>query len=73
MGLGYQREEIEIDNFPNPDSPVRGEEGAVAGKFGVGLQGDMGRVGIRTELAYRADGDQRHPRPAAERRSAAGA
>jgi OOP family OmpA-OmpF porin len=54
MGLGYQREEIESDNFPNPDSPFEEEEGAVAGKFGVGLQGDMGRVGIRTELAYRA-------------------
>jgi OmpA-OmpF porin, OOP family len=54
MGLGYQREEIESDNFPNPNSPFEEEEGAVAGKFGVGLQGDLGRVGIRTELAYRA-------------------
>jgi OOP family OmpA-OmpF porin len=54
MGLGYQREEIESDNFPNPDSPFEEEEGGVAGKFGAGLQGDMGRVGIRAELAYRA-------------------
>ena len=54
MGLGYQQEEIESDNFPNPDSPFDEEEGAIAGKFGVGIQGDMGRVGYRTELAYRA-------------------
>ncbi|MBB1473978.1 porin family protein, partial [Luteimonas sp. MC1825] len=54
MGLGYQREEIETDNFPNPDSPFHEEEGAIAGKFGVGLQGGTGRVKVRTELAYRA-------------------
>ena len=54
MGLGYQREEIESDNFPNPDSPFEEEEGGIAGKFGVGIQGDLGRVGFRTELAYRA-------------------
>ena len=54
MGLGWQEEEIELDNFPNPDSPLEESEGAVSGKFGVGMQGDMGRVGIRTELAYRA-------------------
>ena len=53
MGLGYQQEEIESDNFPNPDSPLDEEEGAVSGKLGVGVQGDMGRVGYRTELAYR--------------------
>ena len=35
MGLGYQREEIESDNFPDPDSPFEEEEGAVAGKFGL--------------------------------------
>ncbi len=54
MGLGYQREEIELDNFPNPDSPFQEEEGAVAGKFGVGVQGNTGRVRLRAELAYRA-------------------
>ncbi len=53
-GLGYQREEIETDNFPNPDSPFREEEGAIAGKFGIGVQGGTGRVRVRTELAYRA-------------------
>jgi OOP family OmpA-OmpF porin len=56
MGLGYQEEEIELDNFPNPDSPFEESEGAIAGKFGAGIQGDMGRVGIRTELAYRVVG-----------------
>ena len=54
MGLGYQREEIETDNFPSPDSPFQEEEGAVAGKFGVGIQGGSGRDKVRTELAYRA-------------------
>ena len=54
MGLGYQREEIETDNFPNPNSPFREEEGAIAGKLGVGLQGGTGRVKLRAELAYRA-------------------
>ena len=54
MGLGYQREEIETDNFPNPNSPFEEKEGAVAGKFGVGLQSNVGRIRIRTELAYRA-------------------
>ena len=57
MGLGYQRHEEEFDNWPNPASPAQREGGNVAGKFGVGLQGDLGRVGIRTELAYRADAD----------------
>ena len=55
-GLGYQREEIEFDNFPNPNSPGEEKEGAAALKLGVGMQGDLGRVGIRTELAYRAVG-----------------
>jgi len=55
MGLGYQREEAEYDNFPNPNSPVNEEFGGIAGKLGVGLQGDLGRVGIRTELAYRVN------------------
>src|SRR5690606_38462323 len=54
MGLGYQREEIENDNFPNPASPFEEEKGGVAGKFGVGVEGTTGRIRIRTELAYRA-------------------
>jgi len=57
MGIGYQRHEEEFDAFPNPDSPGRREGGDIAGKFGLGLQGDLGRVGIRTELAYRIDAD----------------
>ena len=57
MGLGFQRAEEEFDAFPSPNSPGQREDGNLAGKFGVGLQGDMGRVGIRTELAYRADFD----------------
>ncbi|HET6435309.1 MAG TPA: OmpA family protein [Xanthomonadaceae bacterium] len=57
MGLGYQRAEEEFDNFPNPASPGEREDGNLAGKVGLGLQGDMGRVGIRTELAVRFDMD----------------
>ena len=57
MGLGFQRAEEEFDAFPNPNSPGQREDGNLAAKVGVGLQGDLGRVGIRTELAYRADFD----------------
>jgi OOP family OmpA-OmpF porin len=57
MGLGYQRHEEQYDSFPNPDSPGTRKGGNVAGKLGVGVQGDLGRVGIRTELAMRFDAD----------------
>ncbi|SKA23871.1 OmpA family protein [Novilysobacter spongiicola] len=57
MGLGYQRSEEEYDAFPSPDSPGEREDGSFAAKAGFGMQGDVGRVGIRTELAYRADFD----------------
>jgi len=57
MGLGYQRAEEEFDAFPSPNSPGQREDGNFAAKIGVGLQGDVGRVGVRTELAYRADFD----------------
>jgi len=56
-GLGWQHSEEEFDNFPNPDSPGQREDDHWAGKLGVGMQGDLGRVGIRTELAYRIDAD----------------
>ena len=55
MGLGYQREEIEFDNFPNPNSPFEDEVGGGSLKLGAGVQGDVGRVKIRTELAYRVN------------------
>lgn len=54
-GLGYQRSEEEYDAFPSPNSPGQSEDGNLAAKVGGGLQGDIGRVAIRTELAYRAD------------------
>jgi OOP family OmpA-OmpF porin len=57
MGVGYQRAEEEFDAFPSVASPGQREDGNLAAKVGVGLQGDLGRVGIRTELAYRADFD----------------
>ncbi|TXH71501.1 MAG: OmpA family protein [Lysobacteraceae bacterium] len=57
VGLGYQRAEEEFDAFPNPTSPGQREDGNLAAKVGGGLQGDIGRVGIRTELAYRFDAD----------------
>ena len=58
MGLGYQRHEEEYQNFADPlNSPGQREGGNLAGKFGLGLQGDLGRVGVRTELAVRFDMD----------------
>ncbi|MBZ4040272.1 OmpA family protein [Novilysobacter selenitireducens] len=57
LGLGFQRAEEEFDAFPSPDSPGQREDGNFAAKVGLGLQGDLGRVGLRTELAYRADFD----------------
>jgi len=65
MGLGYQRSEEEFDpsnpllpaRFERNGAPSEREEGNVAGKLGVGMQGDVGRVAIRTELAYRIDAD----------------
>jgi len=57
MGLGYQRHEEEFDNFPNPDSPGQRKGGDVAGKLGLGVQGDYGRVAVRGELAVRLDAD----------------
>jgi OmpA-OmpF porin, OOP family len=57
MGLGYQRAEEEFNAFPNPNSPGEREDGNLAAKVGAGMQGDLGRYGIRTELAYRIDND----------------
>ncbi|WP_328230369.1 MULTISPECIES: OmpA family protein [Lysobacter] len=56
MGLGYQRSEEEY-LLPSVLSPGNRKDGNLAAKVGVGIQGDLGRVGIRTELAYRADFD----------------
>ncbi|MDQ3289501.1 MAG: OmpA family protein, partial [Pseudomonadota bacterium] len=60
-GIGYQRAEEEFDpsnplipaRFERNGAPSEREDDSVTGKFGIGLQGDLGRVGIRTELAYR--------------------
>jgi len=54
-GIGYQRSQEEYDNYPNPNSPARSNHGNVAAKVGIGMQGDLGRVAIRTELAARFD------------------
>ena len=56
-GVGYQRAEEEYDAFPSTVSPGEREDGNLAAKIGFGAQGDVGRVAIRTELAYRADFD----------------
>ena len=57
MGLGFQRSEEEYDASPSPNSPGEREDGNLAAKVGLGAQGDVGRVKVRTELAYRADFD----------------
>lgn len=60
FGVGYQRAEESFDAFPNPNSPGRREQGNLAAKVGVGLQTTFdNRVAVRTELAYRADFDDR--------------
>ena len=57
-GIGFQRAEEEFDAFPSPNSPGRREDGNFAAKVGVGLQTTLEkRVGVRAELAYRADFD----------------
>ena len=57
VGAGYQKSEEEFDAFPSVNSPGQREDGNLAAKIGLGLQGDLGRVAIRTELAYRVDFD----------------
>lgn len=65
MGLGYQRAEEEFNptdpripaRFERNGAPSERDDGHVAGKLGIGMQGDVGRVKIRTELAYRIDAD----------------
>ncbi|MGH8031550.1 MAG: OmpA family protein [Luteimonas sp.] len=58
MGLGYQRSEEEFDARPNPNSPGEREDGNLAAKVGFGVQTTLAsRVGVRTEIAYRADFD----------------
>ena len=65
MGLGYQRAEEEFDpsnpllpaRFERNGAPSEREEDNISGKLGIGAQGDVGRVKIRTELAYRIDAD----------------
>jgi len=57
-GLGYQRSEEEFDAFPSPMSPGERKDGNLAAKVGVGLQTSLAsRVGVRAEIAYRADFD----------------
>jgi OmpA-OmpF porin, OOP family len=65
-GLGYQKSEEEFDAYPSVNSPGQREDGNLAGKIGGGLQGDLGRVGIRAELAYRADFDDTSVNAASE-------
>ena len=55
-GLGYQRAEEEYV-VNQPDSPHERKEGNFAAKLGGGLQADVGRVGVRAEVAYRVDFD----------------
>ncbi|TWI08154.1 OmpA family protein [Aerolutibacter ruishenii] len=57
MGLGYQRSEEEFNAFPNPDSPGEREDGNLAAKVGLGMQGGGERAKVRAELAYRFDMD----------------
>lgn len=65
MGLGYQRSEEEFnptnpavsDKFERNGAPSQREDDYPTLKFGAGLEGDVGRVKIRTEVAYRVSAD----------------
>src|SRR5690606_1401496 len=58
MGIGYQRSEEEYEATGGTVSPLEREDGNLAAKVGIGLQGDFSRrVAVRAELAYRADFD----------------
>lgn len=61
MGLGWQRHEEEYASL-NPATPPGGfpyqhEDSNLAANLGVGLQFDLGRVDIRTEVGTRVDFD----------------
>ena len=66
VGLGYQKAEEEFDAFPNPNSPGEREDGNLAAKVGAGIQGNAGRVRMRTELAYLAEFDYQSVNGAAD-------
>ncbi|HXH01280.1 MAG TPA: OmpA family protein [Xanthomonadaceae bacterium] len=58
LPIGRGRGEFnDFDDIDCDDGPCERERGNVAGKFGFGIQGDMGRVGIRAEIAARLDAD----------------
>jgi len=61
MGLGWQRSEEEFDAFPNPDSPGVRKDDTWTAKGGLGVQSGLygKRVGLRAEIAYRADFDDK--------------
>ena len=67
MGVGLQRHEEEFDAFPNPDSPgVRAGNGATV-NLGAGLQFDLGRADLRTEIGARVEDDNDQFGPASDR------
>ncbi|MFO7170879.1 MAG: OmpA family protein [Chloroflexota bacterium] len=58
FGLGYQRSEEEYVATSGTESPLQREDGNLAAKVGVGVQGDFSRrVAVRAELATRFDFD----------------
>ncbi|MBU8975293.1 MULTISPECIES: OmpA family protein [unclassified Lysobacter] len=61
MGLGYQRSEEEFLGAGIPAPLEQREEGNLAAKVGIGIQSGLfgKRAALRTELAYRADFDDR--------------
>lgn len=66
-GLGLQRSDEEFDAFPSPDSPGQRRDNNLAAKIGVGLQTTLEkRVGVRAEVAYRADFDDQSVAGASE-------
>lgn len=60
-GLGWQRHEEEFV-IPSPTSPADHKASNLAVNLGVGLQGDFGRMNLRTEVGTRVDFDDQQAR-----------
>lgn len=61
-GIGWQRHEEEYDATPNPNSPLDHKQSNAAVNLGVGMQLDLGRVNVRSEVGTRIDFDDQQAR-----------
>ncbi|WP_338064828.1 OmpA family protein [Thermomonas paludicola] len=61
-GIGLQRHEEEFNSAPNPINPGRHKDSNAAVNLGVGMQLNLGRVNVRTEVGSRIDFDNKQAR-----------